>query len=97
MDAQANEDSATDNQTASQRLRAAREAARLSLADVAAKTRVPMRHLEAIEEGEFATLPGATYILGFSRSYARAVGLDATELTDQLREELAEGGLQPMS
>jgi cytoskeletal protein RodZ len=97
MDAQANEDSATDNQTASQRLRAAREAAGLSLADVAAKTRVPMRHLEAIEEGEFATLPGATYILGFSRSYARAVGLDATTLTDQLREELAEGGLQPMS
>lgn len=97
MDAPINEDSASDYQTANQRLRAAREAAGLSLADVAARTRIPMRHLEAIEAGEFSSLPGATYVLGFSRSYARAVGLDATGLTDQLREELAEGGHQPLS
>lgn len=78
--------------TVGEQLRAAREAAGLSLADVASKTRITMRHLEAIESSDFSALPGATYSLGFARSYAKAVGLDAVALTDALRAELAEGG-----
>ncbi|QFT76896.1 helix-turn-helix domain-containing protein [Erythrobacter sp. THAF29] len=77
--------------TAGQRLRAAREEQRLDLAHVAAETRIPQRHLETIEDGAFEELPSRTYAIGFSRTYARAVGLDEKEIADAVREELAEG------
>lgn len=73
------------------RLRAAREALRLDLAHIAAETRIPLRHLEAIEEGSFETLPSRAYAIGFSRTFAKAVGLDAAEITDIVRAELADG------
>ena len=55
------------------RLRLAREAAGLSLADVATRTRITQRHLAAIEKSDFSELPGRTYVTGFARAYARAV------------------------
>jgi cytoskeleton protein RodZ len=75
-----------------EKLKAERERLGLTLSDLAAKTRVPMRHLDAIEKSEFSALPGATYTLGFTRSYARAVELDATALSNDMRRELAQGG-----
>ncbi len=71
-----------------ERLHAARVAARLDLNDIATKTRVPMRHLEAIERSDYASLPSATYALGFARSFARAVGVNEVETTRDLRAEL---------
>ncbi len=70
------------------RLRRAREAAGLSRADLAATTKIPERHLSAIEEGNFAALPARTYAVGFSRSYARAVGLDDADIARSVRDEL---------
>lgn len=75
-------------QSVGERLRAARAAAKLDLNDVATKTRVPIRHLEAIERGDFASLPSPTYAIGFARSFARAVGADETEIARDLRAEL---------
>ncbi len=73
---------------AGQRLRRAREEAGLSLDQVAAETRIPRRHLEMIERGDFGALPARTYAIGFSRTYARAVDLDEGEIARQVREEL---------
>ena len=56
-------------------LRAAREAQGLTLDDVSARTRVPLRHLESIEASAYASLPSGAYAVGFARAYARAVGL----------------------
>ncbi|HSF13869.1 MAG TPA: helix-turn-helix domain-containing protein [Erythrobacter sp.] len=75
-------------------LRAAREALRLDLAHIAAETRIPVRHLEAIEEGNFESLPSRAYAIGFSRTYAKAVGLDAAQITDVVRGELADGSMR---
>ncbi|MBA4044840.1 MAG: DUF4115 domain-containing protein [Erythrobacter sp.] len=75
-------------------LRAAREALRLDLAHIAAETRIPVRHLEAIEEGNFESLPSRAYAIGFSRTYAKAVGLDAAKITDVVRGELADGSMR---
>ena len=75
--------------TVGERLRAAREAKGLSLAEVAARTRVPLRHLEAIETSNFAGLPSATYAVGFVRSYARAVDADEVQLAHDTRIEVA--------
>lgn len=71
------------------RLRLAREQAGMTVAQVAAETRIPQRQLELIEAGDFAALPARTYAIGFSRSYARAVGLDEKEIADEVRVELA--------
>ncbi len=71
-----------------ERLRAAREAQGMSVADVSAATRIPKRHLETIEDGDFAVLPGRTYAIGFSRSYAKAVGLNDEEIVNEVREQL---------
>ena len=72
------------------RLRLAREAAGLSLADVATRTRITQRHLQAIEKSEFSELPGRTYVTGFARAYARAVDLPETEIAADIRRELDE-------
>lgn len=71
-----------------ERLRRAREAAGLTIEDVAAQTRISVRHLHDIERGDFAALPGRTYAFGFSRTYARTVGLDEGEVADAVRAEL---------
>ncbi len=79
-------------ETVGARLKAGRERLGMSIADLAAKTRVPTRHLESIERSEFDSLPGQTYTLGFARSYARAIELDPVEIGNSLRAELADSG-----
>ncbi len=76
------------------RLRTAREALRLELSHIAAETRIPLRHLEAIEQGNFEALPSRAYAVGFSRTFAKAVGLDPVVITDVLRGELADGSMR---
>ena len=78
--------------TVGEELKAARARMGMSLADLAAETRVPMRHLESIERSEFSALPGHTYTVGFVRSYARAVALDDIAIVNALRSELSSGG-----
>ena len=79
--------------TVGQRLREAREAAGLSLEDIATSTRIPTRHLESLENSDFTRLPAPTYTIGFAKNYAGAVGLDRAEIGDQLRAEI--GGTRP--
>jgi cytoskeletal protein RodZ len=78
----------TESLTVGERLRAAREEKGLALEDVAAQTRIPQRHLESIETGDWTKLPAPTYTTGFAKSYASAVGLDRTEIGEQLRAEM---------
>ena len=73
------------------RLRAAREERGLDLAQVAAETRIQERYLSQIEANAFGALPSRTYALGFTRTYARLLGLDEAEALDQVRAELAQG------
>jgi len=70
------------------RLRLAREKSGLTLADVAAQTRIAERHLAAIEDDNFSALASRAYAIGFSRNYARALGLDEALIMDGVREEL---------
>jgi transcriptional regulator with XRE-family HTH domain len=66
--------------TVGEQLKAERERQALTLSDLAAKTRVPMRHLDSIEKSEFGALPGTTYTM------------DAAKVSADLRIELATGG-----
>ena len=60
-------------------LRRERELRGLSLEEVADTTRIPLRSLEQLEAGDYAELPGDTFVRGFLRAYARAVGLSSDE------------------
>ncbi|WP_411290996.1 helix-turn-helix domain-containing protein [Sphingorhabdus sp.] len=84
----------TTLKTVGEQLKLARERMGMGLADLAAKTRVPTRHLESIERSEFGALPGQTYTVGFVRSYARAVNIDEIAMVDALRVELSRSGHQ---
>ncbi len=61
-----------------QELKRAREEKRVSLADIADRTLINIKHLEAIERGDTAILPEA-YVRAFIREYAAAIGLDGDE------------------
>lgn len=75
-------------QSVGERIRAAREKAGLSLAQLSSETRISPRHLEMIEADEFDRLPARTYAVGFSRSVANALGLNSTEIAADVRAVL---------
>lgn len=89
-DAQPPEEATLFPKTAGERLREAREAQGLSLAEIAARTRVPVRQLEAIETSDFAVLPSITYSVGFAKAYARAVGVDEVSIAREVRGHSAQ-------
>lgn len=79
-------------QSAGDMLREAREQKNLDIEDVAKTTRIPQRHLESIETGDYGALPGRTYAIGFAKSYARTVGLSEVTVGARLREEMDDQG-----
>jgi cytoskeleton protein RodZ len=81
-----------DRQSVGERLRAAREAQGLEIEEIASRTRIPTRHLQMIERGDYAALPAPTYSAGFIKTYARLLGLDGQALSDEFRDEIGSSG-----
>jgi len=52
----------------------------LTLEQISQSTKISVRALQAIEEGEFKKLPGGIYNTSYIRQYARAIEFDETEL-----------------
>ena len=67
-------------------LRRQREALGLELCDVAPVLRIKPRYLAALEAGRPDELPGPSYALGFMRSYADYLGLNADEVLRRLKQ-----------
>lgn len=67
-------------------LKAARERAGMSLGEVADRLKLSIRQLEAIEHDDFQQLPGATFVRGFVRNYARFLRLDPEPLMVRLEQ-----------
>ena len=51
----------------------------VSLESIAETTKVASRYLRALEEGNYAKLPGGVFNRGIVRSYCRCLGLDEEE------------------
>lgn len=81
--------------TVGDELRMSREKAGLSLEDVSSQLRISVRHLEYIESGDRDRLPGSTYLLGFVRSYAKLLKLNADDLCHRIIDGLTEADLKP--
>lgn len=65
--------------TFSDELRKERVSQDISLSDIATKTHINVKYLEAIEQGSFDILP-QTYVRAFIREYALMVGLSPVEV-----------------
>jgi hypothetical protein len=66
-------------------LREARMRQRLDIADVEEKTKIRAKYLRALENEEFALLPGSTFARTFLRTYAEELGLDPHVLVEEYR------------
>lgn len=76
-------------------LKAAREAAGLSLAEVSERTHIKQAFLDAIEAMNMAALPKQrAFVTGFVSVYAKHVGLNADEVVRRFKEET--GAPQPV-
>jgi cytoskeletal protein RodZ len=69
------------------RFREARETRGITLNEASASTRILLRYLQALEEGDFNQLPGDVYARGFIRNYAQFLGLSADEMILLYRRE----------
>ena len=82
-------DSETPLETVGQDLRAARLRRGDDLATVSRALKIRKDHLEAVEEDRLENLPGRTYAIGFVRTYAGYLGLDATETVERYKQEIS--------
>lgn len=67
-----------------EQLKAAREQAGMTALELARLLRLGVQQVEALEQGDWASLPGRTFVKGFVRNYARAVRLDPVPLLAEL-------------
>lgn len=58
-------------------LAATREARGVSLEEIAARTRIPLRHLQELERGDVSRWPPGVYARSWARAYAEEAGADA--------------------
>ncbi len=63
-------------------LRRQREMREITLRDIADRTKISLRYLEAMEENRFDLLPAPIFAKGFLREYARYVGLSPDEVVN---------------
>src|SRR3954465_7253148 len=78
-------------------LRRQRELREISLRDIAERTKISLRYLEAMEQDRFDLLPAPLFAKGFLREYARYVGLSPDDVVNhylsvQKPDDMEEGG-----
>ncbi|MGI6548052.1 MAG: helix-turn-helix domain-containing protein [Bacillota bacterium] len=67
-------------------MRKTREEMGLRLEDIQEQTKIRMKYLRALEDGEDEKIPGEVYARGFLRTYANCLGLNGEELAGRYRE-----------
>jgi cytoskeleton protein RodZ len=69
-------------------LKRTRTRLKLDIGTVERQTKIRTKYLRALENEEWDTLPGPTYVKGFLRTYASYLGLDADALVDEYRRTI---------
>lgn len=72
------------------RLLNARQEQDISLEEISEETKIQVRILKALEDGDFSVFAGEVYLKGVLRNYSKVVGLDPDEmigLYNQLRKQ----------
>jgi cytoskeleton protein RodZ len=68
-------------------LREARMRERLDIAEFESRTKIRAKYLRALEDEEWALLPGYTFTKAFLRTYADMLGLDGRMLVDEFKRQ----------
>ena len=74
--------------TVAEQLRVAREARKLTIAQVAEVTKIRTDYIRALEEGNFNVFSATIYIRGSVKNYAMLVKLDVPQIMAVLTDEL---------
>jgi cytoskeletal protein RodZ len=69
-------------------LQLARERKGVDLFRAERDTKIRLRYLSALEDGDYAELPSPVYTKGFLRNYAIYLGLEPDEIIDRWRDEM---------
>ncbi|HEX4745586.1 MAG TPA: RodZ domain-containing protein [Gaiellaceae bacterium] len=72
-------------------LREARERQNLDFPELEERTKIRPKYLRALEDERFDILPAPTYVRGFLRSYAEALGLDGQPFVDEYNSRFTVG------
>jgi cytoskeletal protein RodZ len=75
--------------TVAEQLRAAREAKKLTVQQVADATKIRTDHIRALEEGNFSAFSAPIYIRGSVKNYATLLKLDVLQIMAGLDAELS--------
>ena len=70
-------------------LSVARLDAGLTLAQVASMLKMPVKHIEALEWGNFYILPSQVYVVGYLRLYSRLLHLNEEKVVDNYKRLMA--------
>src|SRR5580698_1283259 len=76
--------------TVAEQLRAAREAKKLTVEQVAESTKIRTDHLRALEQGNFSVFSAPIYIRGSVKNYATLLKLDIPQIMAALDAELGQ-------
>ena len=71
-------------------LKRIREEDDVTLEEMSERTRVRSEYLEALEEDRYEVFPAATYVVGFLRTYSRALELNEEEVLMRYHESLGD-------
>jgi cytoskeletal protein RodZ len=74
-------------------LRRAREERGLAVETICESTKVPAKHIRALEAGAFEELPGGVFRRGFVRSYLAELGLEEGAWMKRFEESCRESGM----
>ena len=80
-----------------EQLRREREARGLAVESVCEATKVPVRHIRALESGSYDGLPGGVFRRGFVRSYISVLGLEEAHWMERFEESCRASGLRDPS
>ena len=69
----------------------------VTLEQIAMATKISVRSLQAIEQGDFGKLPGGIYNTSYIRQYARAIEYDESVLLAFYQQQISSGSPRPSS
>jgi cytoskeletal protein RodZ len=75
-------------------LKTEREKKNISLAQIAAETRISQHYLQSIEEGRYSDLPGGLYNRAFLKAYCESIHLDSKEILEQYEAQVSDSQLE---
>ncbi len=83
----ASQSTVTEDTSLGEFLRETRSSQGTDLTTIAEETKISLKNLQAIEEGDFAALPAEAFTRGFYTLYAKSLSLDPAEVLKKYGEE----------